>query len=140
MRSDRAIYTGFEFEIESFPASAIINATLKDMADKRDFPYAVFIALIPDQFDEVGHPTPEEYDFLNTIEKVIINYLENQTKSVHIGHTTIYRARQVIFYTNDREQVESYLDHYLPTIGREADFEIESDPEWEQVSAFYDKL
>jgi len=140
MKSEKAIYTGFEFEVDDFPASAIINTTLKDMADKSDFPYAVFIALVPDKHDEFGHPTPEEYDFLNEIEKEMISYLEHQTNTVHIGHTTIYRARQIIFYTRDREQVESYLEHYLPTSGRESDFEIEEDPEWEQVSAFYDML
>ena len=140
MKSERAIYTGFEFEAENFPATAIINSSLKDFEDRKEYPNAVFIAMVPDQVDEVGHPTPEEYDFLNTIEKEIIHYLENQTRTVHVGHTTIYRARQIIFYTKDREQVESYLDHYLPTTGRESGFEIEDDPEWNNVSAFYELL
>ena|SRR5688572_24037528 len=140
MKSDRAIYTGFDFEVENFPASAIINTDLKLLADKEQYCYAVFIALVPDNYDEDGRPTPEEYDFLNTIEKEIMGYLENQTRTLHVGHTTIYRARQIIFYTRDSELVESYLEHYLPSTGRESGFEIEMDPEWNSVSAFYDLL
>jgi hypothetical protein len=140
MKSEKATYTGFEFEVENFPASAIINSSLKDFTEKELYSNAVFIAMVPDKFDEFGHPTPDEYDFLNTIEKEIIAYLESETRTIHVGHTTIYRARQIIFYTRDPEQVESYLDHYLPSTGRESGFEIESDPEWSNVSAFYELL
>jgi hypothetical protein len=140
MKSEKAIYTGFEFEVENFPASAIINSTLKDFEQKEQYSYAVFIAMVPDKFDEVGHPTPDEYDYLNTVEKELIAYLESETRTVHVGHTTIYRARQIIFYTQDRELVESYLDYYLPTTERESGFEIENDPEWSNVSAFYELL
>ena len=68
MKSDRAIYTGFDFELDNFQASAIINTDLKLLADREQYCYAVFIALVPDRYDEEGRPTPEEYDFLNTIE------------------------------------------------------------------------
>jgi hypothetical protein len=74
------------------------------------------------------------------VEKQIISYLESQTESLHVGHTTLYRAREIIFYTKDRNGVESFLEVYLPTTEREHDFEIESDPEWNNVSAFYELL
>jgi hypothetical protein len=140
MKSEQAIYTGFEFEVEGHPAIAIINSDLKKLENKSAYPYSVFIEIIPDSINEMGHPEEEEYDYLNEVEKTIISYLEQQTKTVHVGHTTVYRARQVIFYTADRDVVESYLDHYLATIERENSFEIENDPEWENVSAFYELL
>jgi|GraSoiStandDraft_16_1057320.scaffolds.fasta_scaffold1755798_2 hypothetical protein len=140
MNSEQAIYTGFEFEIEGFPAVAIINTDLKKLEDKAQYPYSVFILLKPDSFNEFGHPEENEYEYLNDIEKKIIEYLEGQTRSVHVGHTTIYRAREIIFYTKDREQVESFLEHFLPTIEREGSFDIENDPEWNNVSAFYELL
>jgi hypothetical protein len=140
MKSEQAIYTGFEFEVEGHPAIAIINSDLKKLENKSAYPYSVFIEIIPDSINEMGHPEEEEYDYLNEVEKTIISYLEQQTKTVHVGHTTVYRARQVIFYTSDRDVVESYLDHYLTTIERENSFEIENDPEWENVSAFYELL
>jgi hypothetical protein len=140
MKSEQAIYTGFEFEVEGHPAIAIINSDLKKLENKSAYPYSVFIEIIPDSINEMGHPEEEEYDYLNEVEKTIISYLEQQTKTVHVGHTTVYRARQVIFYTADRDVVESYLDHYLTTIERENSFEIENDPEWENVSAFYELL
>jgi hypothetical protein len=66
--------------------------------------------------------------------------LESQTRSVHVGHTTVYRRREIIFYTKDPEPVQAFLEHYLSTIERENSFEIESDKDWQNVSAFYELL
>lgn len=139
MNSEQATYTGFEFEVDGYPALAIINTDLKGI-EKQRWPFSVFIEIVPDAINENGHPTETEYDYLNEVEKKIIAYLEEETGSVHVGHTTIYRARQIIFYTGEQEKVESFLDHFLATTGRESSFEIEKDPEWDQVSAFYDLL
>jgi len=140
MKSEKAIYTGFEFEVEGYPALAIINSDLKKLENKSDYPYSVFIEIVPDSFNENGHPEEEEYDYLNEVEKKIIEYLEEQTRSVHVGHTTVYRARQIIFYTKDQELVNNFLDFFLENIERESSFEIEHDPEWENVSAFYELI
>lgn len=139
MNSKNATYTGFEFEVEGFPALAIINADLKNV-DKSSYPYSVFIEIIPDRFNEMGHPEAEEYDYLNEFEKAIIDYLENETQTVHIGHTTVFRKREIIFYTKEAEKVETFLEHFLPTSERENHFEVEEDREWENVSAFYELL
>ena len=140
MKSTNATYTGFEFEADGYPALAIINTDLKKMENKSEYPYSVFIEIVPDAFNEYGHPEEEEYDYLNEVEKEIIEYLEEQTQSVHVGHTTVYRAREIIFYTKDRDAVSNFLDFFLPNIGRESSFEIEQDAEWENVSAFYELL
>ncbi|MGE5520079.1 MAG: DUF695 domain-containing protein [Candidatus Dadabacteria bacterium] len=140
MKSERATYTGFEFEVEGYPALAIINKDLKQLEDKSSYPYSVFIEIVPDAVNENGHPEGDEYDYLNELEKTLINYLENESRTLHVGHTTVYRGRQIILYTKDKHIVEDYLEHYLSTIGRENSFEIEHDPEWENVSAFYDLL
>ena len=139
MKSDRATYTGFEYEVDGYPAMAIINSDLK-IENRPQYPYSVFILIIPDSYDENGHPEEAEYDYLNELEKNMIEYLEEQTHTVHVGHTTIYRAREIIFYTKDRDVVESFLEYYLQTIERENSFEIEQDSEWENVSAFYNLL
>jgi hypothetical protein len=140
MKSASATYTGFEFEFEGFPALAIINKDLNDEALKNQYPYSVFISIIPDSYNEYGHPEGQEYDYLNEVEKTIIHYLEEQTHSVHVGHTTVYREREIIFYTRDKEAVENFLDHYLETIERENRYDIENDETWESVSAFYELL
>lgn len=139
MKSEKATYTGFEFEVDNYPALAIINTDLKDI-DRSQYPYSVFITMVPDSYNENGHPEGEEYDYLNEIEKTIITYLEEQTQTVHVGHTTVYRAREIIFYTKDREAVENFLGHFLPATERQGDFEIEDDREWSNVSAFYELL
>ena len=140
MKSDKATYTGFEFEVLGYPAIAIIN---KDMADKslRDsFGHSVFIDVLPDKYNEFGHPTEDEYDFLNEMEKKIIAYLEDQTLSVHVGHVTTYRKREIIFYTNTPETVEGFLDSFMPNVEREWNAEIEEDKDWNNVGAFYEQL
>ena len=139
MNSENATYTGFEFEADGFPALAIINIDLKSIQHSL-YPYSVFITIIPESFNEYGHPVEDEYDRLNEIEKNIIAYLEQQTKTVHVGHTTVYRAREIIFYTGDKERVESFLDHFLPETGREHSYETELDENWSNVSAFYELL
>lgn len=140
MKSSNATYTGFEFEVDGYPALAVINADLKKLENKSQYPYSVFIEIIPETFNENGHPEGEEYDYLNEVEKEIIEYLEEQTPSLHVGHTTIYRGREIIFYTKDREAVENFLDYFLQGIERENSFEIEYDEEWNNVSAFYELL
>ncbi|HEU0111653.1 MAG TPA: DUF695 domain-containing protein [Flavisolibacter sp.] len=140
MKSNEATYTGFEFEVEGYPALAIINTDLKSIENRSQYPYSVFIEIIPDSFNENGHPEGEEYDYLNEVEKKIIEYMEEQTQSVHVGHTTVYRAREIIFYTKEKQEVENFLDFFLQNIERESNFEIENDPEWENVSAFYELL
>jgi hemerythrin-like domain-containing protein len=140
MKSKNATYTGFEFEVEDYPALAIINADLKKLENRSQYPYSVFIQIIPDSFNENGHPEGEEYDYLNEVEKKIIEYMEEQTQSLHVGHTTLYRAREIIFYTKDRNEVEAFLEFFLQNIERESSFDIEHDPEWENVSAFYELL
>lgn len=140
MKSNNATYTGFEFEVDGHPALAIINKDLKDLEPKSQYPYSVFISLVPDTFNENGHPEGEEYDYLNEIEKLIIEYLEEHTQSVHVGHTTVYRSREIIFYTQDNEAVENFLESFLPQMERESYFDIENDPEWNNVSAFYELL
>lgn len=140
MKSTNATYTGFEFEVDGYPALAIINSDLKKMENKAQYPYSVFIQIVPETFNENGHPEAEEYDYLNEVEKKIIEYLEEQTQTVHVGHTTVYRGREVILYTKDREAVENFLDFYLQHIERESSFEIEYDENWNNVSAFYELL
>lgn len=139
MKSEESTYTGFEFEADGFPAIAIINSDLKNI-EKSSYPYSVFITLIPDRYNENGHPTTEEYDFLNEIETKLIEYLEDQTNTVHVGHTTLYRAREIIFYTSDKEKVDDFLEHTLDTVERENSFESGLDPEWENVSGFYELI
>ena len=139
MKSENSIYTGFEFETDGFPAFAIINTSLQD-ANKQQFPYSVFIQIVPDTYNENGHPEEEEDEYLVEIEKKIIEYIESQTQSVHVGHVTIFRSREIIFYTKDKEVVEGFLDYFLPTIERESNIVIEQDTEWDNVSAFYELL
>lgn len=140
MNSENATYNGFEFIVDGYPALAIINSSIKNLPDKSLFRYSVIIEIIPDSFNEIGQPVGEEYDYLLEIEKQIIHYLETETRTLHIGHTTVYRRREIIFYTKDSALVENYLEHYLNTIERETSFEIEEDSEWENVSAFYNLL
>lgn len=140
MKSSNATYSGFEFEVDGYPALAIINSDLKKLENKSQYPYSVFIELVPDSFNENGHPEDEEYDYLNDVEKKIIEYLEDQTNTVHVGHTTLYRTREIIFYTKDREAVANFLESFLETIERESSFDIEEDSNWENVSAFYELL
>lgn len=140
MKSNNATYSGFEFEVDGYPALAIINSDLKNLENKSQYPYSVFIELVPDSFNENGHPEDQEYDYLNDVEKKIIEYLEGQTQTVHVGHTTLYRTREIIFYTKDRDAVSNFLESFLETIERESSFDIEEDSSWENVSAFYELL
>jgi hypothetical protein len=140
MKSEKATYIGFEFEVEGFPAIAIINTDLKNQEEQLKYTHSVFIELVPDQYNEMGHPLEEEHDYLVSLEKEMIGYLESQTQSVHVGHTTVFRRREIIFYTKDPEPVEAFLEHFLPTTERENSFEIEPDKEWQNVSAFYELL
>ena len=140
MNSNEATYTGFEYEVDGYPALAIINADLKKLPEKNLYAYSVFIEIIPDTYNENGHPEDEEFAYLVEVEKKMIDYLENQTRTVHVGHTTVYRRREIMFYTKDSAIVEDYLENFLPTIERESSFDIEEDRDWEYVSAFYDLL
>ncbi len=70
----------------------------------------------------------------------MIDYLEQETRTVHIGNTTIYRKREIIFYTKDSAIVEDYLINFLPTIERQHHYDIEEDRQWTFVAAFYDKI
>lgn len=139
MKSENAIYTGFEFEVDEYPAFAIINTDLKKV-EKKQYPYSVFIQIIPDAYNENGAPEEQEDVYLVEVEKKIIEYLETQTQSVHVGHITMFRSREIIFYTKDIDVVESFLDHFLSTIERQNSFEIEPDGDWKSVSSFYELL
>ena len=140
MGSDQSKYSGFTFELDGFPALAIINADLKARSDRFQYSYSVFIEIIPDSIDENGHPDAAEFDYLLDVEKKIIEYLETQTETVHVGHTTLFRKREIIFYTKKPEPVNDFLNYFLPTIERENNFEIEPDASWENVQAFYEQL
>lgn len=139
MKSSTATYTGFEFEMEGYPALAIINTDLKDL-DRSSYPHSVFIDLLPESYNENGHPEEAEYDYLIEVEKKMIDYLEEQTQTVHVGHTTVYRKREIIFYTGEPEKVETFLEHFLTTVEREHRFEIERDEEWANVAGFYELI
>lgn len=140
MSSKTATYTGFEFEVEGFPALAIINKDLADKNIQAGYPNAVLIQIVPDTYNEFGHPEEKEYDYLLDVEKKMIEYLEEQTETVHVGHTTSFRKREIIFYTKEVDKVDGFLNYYLSTIERENFYEIEADPEWADVSAFYEML
>lgn len=140
MSSKTATYTGFEFEVEGYPALAIINKDLADKAVQAEHPNAVLIEIIPDTYNEFGHPDEKEYDYLLDVERKMIDYLEEQTQTVHVGHTTAFRKREIIFYTKEVEKVDGFLNYYLSTVERETFYEIEADPEWMNVSAFYELL
>jgi len=138
--SSEATYTGFEFDVEGFPAIAIINKDLKNRVIQEAYPHSVFIEIVPDTYNEFGHPEQTEYDYLVEAEKKMIDYLESQTATVHVGHVTLFRMLQVIFYTKEPEKVEGFLNYFLSTVEREHHLEVENDPEWESVSAFYELL
>ena len=140
MSSETATYTGFEFEMDGFPAIAIINKDLNDSELQSGFPNSVFIEIIPDSYNKFGHPQEAEHEYLVEVEKKMIDYLEKQTATVHVGHTTLYRKREIIFYTKEAEKVDGFLSYFLSTIERENSYEIERDAEWENVAAFYQLL
>jgi len=140
MNSGQSTYAGFKFEVMGFPAMAIINQDLKNLENRFQYDHSVFIDIIPDNYNDDGHPGEKEFDYLNEVEKKIIDYLETQTKSLHVGHTTIYRKREIIFYTQEPEKVEGFLGYFLSTIERENGFEIEEDRQWENVAGFYNEL
>lgn len=140
MSSKTATYTEFEFEVEGFPALAIINKDLVEKSVQAGYPTAVLIGIIPDKYNEYGHPEEEEYDYLLDVEKKMIDYLEEQTATVHVGHTTAFRKREIIFYTKEAEKVDGFLNYFLSTVERETFYELEADPEWGNVSAFYELL
>lgn len=140
MNSKSATYTGFEFEVEGFPALAVINKDLADKSVQAGFPHVVLIGIVPDTYNEYGHPQEEEYDYLLDVEKKMIDYLEEQTQTVHVGHTTAFRKREIIFYTKEADKVDGFLNYYLSTVERETFYEIEADPDWNNVSAFYELL
>ena len=138
--NNTATYTGFEFEVEGFPAIAIINKDLGDKAIQAKYPESIFIEIIPDAVNEYGHPKQEEYDYLVEAEKQMIAYLEEQTQTVHVGHITSYRKLEIIFYTAEAAKAEGFLNYFLSTIEREQNMEVEADSDWESVSAFYELL
>jgi hypothetical protein len=140
MKSTDATYTGFQFEDEGYPALAIINADLNKLEERFDYTNCVFVEIIPDNYNEFGHPEEVEYDYLIDVEKKMLEYLENHTETLHVGHTTLYRKREIIFYTKEPEKVEGFLNYFLSTIERESGFEIEEDKEWNNVSGFYELL
>lgn len=140
MNSDQSTYTGFEFEVLGYPAIAIINKDLFRLADRFSYPHSVFIDVLPDHYNEYGHPTEEEYDYLNEVEKKLIAYLENETESVHVGHITTFRKREIVFYTRSPETVEGFLDSFMPAAEREWAAEIDEDAEWKNVAAFYQQF
>ena len=140
MNSKTSTYTGFEFEIDDFPAVAIINKDLADKSIQAKYSSSIFIEVIPDSLNEHGHPKEAEYDYLVDIEKKMMDYLEDQTGTVHVGHITSYRKLEIIFYTKEPQKAEGFLSYFLSTIERENTFEIEADATWENVSAFYELL
>ena len=140
MNSETSIYTGFQFESDGYPALAIINSDLKNLPDKTDYKYSVFIEIIPDSYNENGFPEDKEYEVLLEIEKKMINYLEEETRTVHVGHITLYKRREIIFYTKDAAIVEDYLESYLNSLDKESSFDVEEDKDWEYVAEFYEKL
>jgi hypothetical protein len=140
MSSSTSTYTGFEFDVDGFPAVAIINKDLADQSKQARYSNAVFIELTPDVYNEFGHPEQAEYDYLVEAEKKMIDYLEGQTQTVHVGHVTLNRKLQIIFYTAEPDKVEGFLNYFLETIERQTHLETERDTEWEGVSAFYELL
>ena len=140
MKSKTATYTGFEFEMEDFPAVAIINIDLADKNMQAKYPDSIFVEIIPDNFNEQGQPKEEEYDYLVEVEKKMIDYLEEQSQTVHVGHITSYRKLEIIFYTKEPEKAEGFLNYFLSTVERETSFEIETDADWENVAGFYEQL
>ena len=138
--SNTTTYTGFEFEAEGFPAIAIINKDLSERDKQKDYSTVLFIEIVPDAYNDYGHPEQAEYDYLVEMEKKMIDYLEGQTQTVHVGHVTMYRLLQIIFYTKEAEKAEGFLNYFLSTIERQTSLETEQDPEWENVSAFYELL
>ena len=140
MNSKSATYTGFKFEEDGFPAIAIINKDLKYFDERFEYDHAVFISIIPLEYNENGHPEGEEYDYLLKVEQDIIAEIEIQGETLHVGHTTLSLKRELIFYTKVPDKVEEYLNAYLPTINRESSYEILEDPEWEEVEGFYEQI
>lgn len=140
MNSKNSTYTGFKFEEDGFPAYAVINKDLKSLENRFEYAYAVFIGVIPIEYNENGHPEGEEYDYLLDVEKNIIDALESEGETVHVGHTTLSLKREMIFYTKVPDKVEEYLSAYLPTIARECSLDISEDPEWENVEGFYELI
>ncbi len=140
MSSKTATYTGFEFEVAGFPALAVINKDLADKSKQAAYPNAVLIEIVPDSYNEYGHPEAGEYDYLLEVEKKMIEYLEEQTATVHVGHTTAYRKREIIFYTSETAKAEGFLNYYLSTVERETFYEILPDADWSNVAAFYELI
>jgi hypothetical protein len=138
MNSKESIYTGFEFEEDGFPAFALINKDLKSMEDRSSYGYAVFIGVVPIEYNEHGHPEGEEEKYLLKIEEDIMEAIEITGETEHVGHITLTLKREIVFYTQLPDKVEEYLNAFLPAINRESSFEILEDPEWENVEGFYE--
>ena len=137
MDYNEALFKGFEFEVDDFPAFAIINSIVDDFERKADYPISVFIGIEPEQINNNGHPTEEEADYLEVLESGLLEKLR-ELDVIYVGHTTIARKREIIFYIPNDEILIALFEEWATTTNRSTDVDIEEDAEWENIEAFID--
>jgi hypothetical protein len=128
----------FKLNLEDGWGLATINKAYDNYQNKALFPwYAIINIHLQDQ-NENGHPTAQEAEVLNRIEKRVTDFLKQEMIVHFIGRVIRPGERDLLYYLDDhkfqKEETKTFFDD-LNAI-RPINFELHKDPRWALVKTF----
>lgn len=125
-------------EVDGYPLFASINSSLKEYSRKGDLPWFVSVSTKFLRPSKNGMPEENEFSGLNDWEDLVEARIGKVCRYAYLGHVTYKGSREVLFYVDSREAVESALKRLQ---GEQKtlkfDFGVSRDDRWESVAIYF---
>jgi|694.fasta_scaffold80710_1 hypothetical protein len=134
-------FTTLKFEANGKPCLASINDRYIDFKEKSIFSLSLFIMVNSLEKNIDGHPTNKEALIFNNLQTEIIQELSKILGNYcYVGTTTMSGYRDILLYIKPEDQTKAIeiLERFKEKQSRIESISLESDPNWEAVSSFYE--
>ena len=132
-------YSGLEAKLENGNALvAIINSDLLEWDSKASHPWVLSVEIKYDGERNGGMPDNDTYQFLDTIEKNILEELKDFEGYLNVGRQTANSLREIYFACKEFRKPSKVMDQLIPKYSRKItiNYEIYKDKYWQSFERF----
>ena len=128
-------------EGDGYYRTMMVNETLENFNDKGFYPWLLYISIdIEEKTEKFDLPTNDEAVILNSMEDNFDALIGATVPYKYIGRITNNGKRDIYYYVTEPQKIYKELNSIIESGNyiREFEFSISEDPNWEEVSFFFD--
>jgi hypothetical protein len=132
------LYTLFRTSRDDLPAVVVVNAALREFANRDVFPWHLSVIIEPIELADHGMPSKNESRVLDAVGDVIDDVVLKTRNAIFLARETWNGQRQLLYRVNDPDVAAGVLQSLIDRggQGREWEFRMEEDFAWAYAAPY----